>query len=134
MPPKLELVREWLRLARADLDSARHLFHRDPPLLETACFHAQQTVEKALKAVLLPNEQRPPRSHNLEDLIGLCHRWMPGLASFEESCAWLTACAVRMRYPDNAPAVTRQLTEEALQTAEAVLQHVLNQSPSDAAP
>ena len=30
-----------------------------------ACIHSQQAVEKALKALLLEREQRPPRTHNL---------------------------------------------------------------------
>ncbi len=134
MPPKLELVQEWLRIAQKDLESAVHLFQRDPPLLETACFHAQQTVEKALKAVLLLNEQRPPRTHNLEDLLGLCNCWIQGLSVFEERCAWLSSCAVQLRYPESPPAITPELTADALQTAQEVLQFVVSQMPPEVRP
>lgn len=134
MPPKLELVQEWLRIARRDLESARQLFVCNPPLLEPACFHAQQTVEKALKAILIFREQRPPRTHNLEDLFGLCELWMPGLAAHEESCAWLTSCAVKLRYPEAPPEVTPALAEDALKSAEAVFQFVVSQLPPEVRP
>ena len=134
MPPKLELVQEWLRHAQRDLDSARQLFRANPPLLETGCFHAQHTVEKALKAVLLMHEQRPPRTHHLDDLFGLCNLWMPGLSTFETRCAWLTACAVKIRYPDSPPEVTPQLADDALQSSEDVFQYILSQLPPEVRP
>ncbi|MFQ5411071.1 MAG: HEPN domain-containing protein [Phycisphaerae bacterium] len=134
MPPKLELVQEWLRSARMDLESAWHLVRHDPPLLETACFHAQQSIEKALKAVLLMNEQRPPRIHDLSDLFGLCERWMPDLSELGSRCEWLTTCAVELRYPDNPPPITPQLSEDALTSAEAVLESILRNMPPEVHP
>ena len=52
MTPKLELVREWLVKADTDLRSAKALAKLADPIRDTACFHCQQTVEKALKALL----------------------------------------------------------------------------------
>lgn len=79
MPPKVELVRDWMAAARQDLQAADVLLASTPPLPESACFHLQQAIEKAFKGVLLLNDQRPPRTHDLIDLMGLCERWLPGL-------------------------------------------------------
>lgn len=53
MPPRSDEVKAWLQKAANDLLSARILLEHDPPVMETACFHCQQGVEKALKAFLL---------------------------------------------------------------------------------
>ena len=39
---------------------------------DTACFHAQQAVEKLLKAWLTPAEQPILRTHDVEELADLC--------------------------------------------------------------
>jgi HEPN domain-containing protein/predicted nucleotidyltransferase len=57
----------WLRDAREDLESAtillEHGKHRG------ACFHSQQCVEKALKALLLERGLQPARTHDLVELL-----------------------------------------------------------------
>ena len=53
MNPELDEVKEWLQKASKDLLSAEALLEHDPPIPETAAFHCQQTVEKALKAFLV---------------------------------------------------------------------------------
>ncbi|MBN2050303.1 MAG: HEPN domain-containing protein [Spirochaetales bacterium] len=40
-----------------------------PGPLEIICFHCQQAAEKALKAYLAYNEIRPPKTHDLDELI-----------------------------------------------------------------
>jgi HEPN domain-containing protein len=53
VPPEQELVREWIRLGDHDLREAqRASAEPDDPAFEIACFHAQQAVEKYLKAFL----------------------------------------------------------------------------------
>ena len=42
----------WLIKADNDLVTARTMLGVDPPVTDTACFHAQQCVEKCLKAFL----------------------------------------------------------------------------------
>ena len=131
MPPKLELVRQWFELAQADLESARHLLQHDPPLLRPSCFHLQQTIEKALKGILLLNDQRPPRTHNLADLFGLCERWLPGVLLHEPDCEWLTGCAVELRYPDTETTITLDAANRGLAATEAVFQYVLGKMPPE---
>jgi HEPN domain-containing protein len=57
---------EWIKIAGEDLQSAEYLFEKS--LYRMVCYHAQQTVEKLLKALLIENEIDIPRIHNLLDL------------------------------------------------------------------
>ena len=65
IPPSPE---EWLTHARSDLKLAKIGLNKDV-LPEQICFHAQQTVEKALKAVLLFYKIDFPFTHDLEELL-----------------------------------------------------------------
>ncbi|MDI6802129.1 MAG: HEPN domain-containing protein [Thermodesulfovibrionales bacterium] len=41
---------EWLKIAEEDFQAAEHLF--EISLFRMVCYHAQQSVEKGLKAIL----------------------------------------------------------------------------------
>jgi HEPN domain-containing protein len=60
MSPEPGSPAAWLRYARSDLALAR-VPARGEVLLESLCFHAQQAVEKSLKAVLV-GRGIPPRA------------------------------------------------------------------------
>jgi HEPN domain-containing protein len=134
MPPKLELVRDWLQLAQADLEAARVPLRGDSPLVRQACFHLQQTVEKTLKGVLIFNDQRPPRIHDLADLFGLCERWLPGVTEHEADCARLTRGAVEFRYPDVEAEITLESANQGLKAAETARGYVLANMPPEVRP
>ena len=68
-------VADWLLFARQDLRMAE-LALADP-IYNQVCFHAQQCVEKVLKAILEANGRLPPRTHKLADLINLLPEPMP---------------------------------------------------------
>ena len=62
-------AQEWLAHADGDLHYAR-LGQKDAEALESLIvFHAQQAIEKALKAVLVEHEVDFPRTHDLEQLV-----------------------------------------------------------------
>ena len=61
----------WLLKARSDLNACRRTLEADGPY-DTTCFHAQQAIEKSLKALLAFHGQPVPRTHDLEDLQRLC--------------------------------------------------------------
>lgn len=65
-----EYAFELLRLADADLASGRALVAAGVRL-ENACFHYQQTVEKALKAILVNRGVAFPSTHDLNVLLNL---------------------------------------------------------------
>jgi HEPN domain-containing protein len=52
----------WLGTSEHDLRAAR--WNRDGGFFDTACFHAQQAAEKALKSFLLALGERNVRSHS----------------------------------------------------------------------
>lgn len=76
MKDKLALVHGWFRKADSDLANARRTVTGDGPY-DTACFHAQQAIEKYLKGYLAWHEQPVPRTHDLEELQLLCVRQEP---------------------------------------------------------
>jgi len=134
MPPKLEAVRDWFVYGQADLETARYLLQSDPPFLRQACLHLQQAMEKTLKGVLLLNDQRPPRTHSLADLIGLCERWIPGLAVRANTTEWLTAYAEDERYPGQVPSVTAELANEGLAQVETIMAFIHSAVPPEVRP
>ncbi len=66
MSEKADLVNGWLAKADSDLDAGHHLLSSGP--YDVVCFHAQQAIEKLLKALLAFFDQPPPRTHDLEEL------------------------------------------------------------------
>ena len=67
-----EVARGWLRRAKSDLVTARSaLAGRDLVDPWVASFHAQQAAEKCLKAALIMEQIRFPRTHELELLRSL---------------------------------------------------------------
>lgn len=94
------LAVEWLEKAEGDYATAgRELRARRRPNYDAACFHAQQTAEKYLKAFLQEHRVAFPKTHSLIELLELC---LPLDASFElqrDLLVRLDRYAVRYRYP-----------------------------------
>jgi HEPN domain-containing protein len=55
--------------ARRDLLSAKRLSHGKDPYLDTAIYHCQQSVEKAVKGWLVYNDQSFGKTHDLRLLM-----------------------------------------------------------------
>ncbi len=98
-----ELTLEWLQKAEGDYATAgREMRARRRPNYDAACFHAQQTAEKYLKAFLQEHGAPFPRTHSLIELLELC---LPLDASFEflrDLLVALDRYAVSYRYPGEA--------------------------------
>ncbi len=72
MKPHIEEAWRALRLADRDIQ-AFHVLQKSPDVhLSIICFHAQQAVEKSLKAVLFTHQIEFRRTHNLVDLALCC--------------------------------------------------------------
>lgn len=113
-------VRQWMDYADEDLCLAKYGLQ-----MESGCpcrliaYHAQQCVEKYLKAFLVYCRQDFPFTHNISALLELCRRhadWADMLAQAEE----LTPYAVTARYPGEAEIVTLGEASDAVQTADEV--------------
>ena len=64
MKDQTDLARGWLTKARSDLVTIT-LVLEGPGPFDTACFHAQQAIEKTLKAFLAFHGRPIPRTHEL---------------------------------------------------------------------
>ena len=111
--------RDWLRHAKSDLELARTR-RNSKILLEDLCFHAQQTAEKALKAVLVFNSVPFPKTHNMRTLMDLLPEEL-NLPEEAKGVARLTDYAVLTTIPGALEPVTEEEYMEAMRIAEAVV-------------
>jgi len=86
----------WVAEAREELEMAGILL--DHGKHRGVCFHCQQGVEKGLKAFLLERGKRPPRTHDIVELLNAvaAEGWTVGLAM--EEAIFLNS-VYRGRYP-----------------------------------
>lgn len=132
MKDRSVLVQGWFRKADSDLADARRTAASEGPY-DTACFHAQQAVEKYLKGFLAWRSLEIPRTHDLEELQRLCAQlepW-PDLAVFDLTD--LTAYAVELRY-DAEFWPPQPTAADAVKLAERVRACILVRLPPDARP
>ena len=64
------VTQDWLLSAEMDLKSMERMLD-DEFLAPIVCFHAQQCVEKSLKAILEEKDVRYPKTHDIIRLYGL---------------------------------------------------------------
>jgi HEPN domain-containing protein len=117
----LDPVDEWLQFARNDLRSARTLSADEqipPPI---PCFHAQQAIEKALKALLIAQGINPPKVHVLGKLYAQLPAEMATKVTFgPDDLARLDPWAVAGRYPGDVPEISRGSAETLIALASTV--------------
>jgi HEPN domain-containing protein len=113
----------WLRQAEHDLAfgrlAVREGFHAQ------ACFVAQQSAEKALKAVAYALGERVVLGHSLVELVERLRERVPATAPLREMAGLLDQYYVATRYPNGLPggvpfeAFGRSQAEQALEGAAA---------------
>lgn len=95
----------WLEHAGEDLRTAKVLL--DAGIWNQVCFHAQQCVEKSLKAAILAEGSIYPRSHNLPQLLGLLDKIKyHALSGIDDDIRALDRFYMSARYPDIVPGAT----------------------------
>ena len=105
----------WVEKAEGDWKVARRECESRDAVYDAVCFHAQQCVEKYLKAVLEEWSADVPRSHDLGVLARWCAEVGLDSASQEKALERLTAYAVAFRYPGEEAG--REEADEGLETA-----------------
>jgi len=128
---KREFVREWLRKGESDLLAARHLLSGGNELAYGAAFHAQQTAEKFLKAVLVWHQVEFPKTHDIGRLLDLVQTADPELARLTREAAALTRYGVEIRYPGDIPEPTMDEAGDAVALAERVHDAVRMHLPAE---
>ena len=116
----LDFARQLLRKGENDLFTAGCVLREPQGPTDTPCFHAQQPVEKAIKAVLTACGIRFGRTHDLMPLLDDAACRVPELAQYRAACAQLSAYAVAVRYPEDLQDPTREEAGEALQWAQEI--------------
>jgi HEPN domain-containing protein len=100
MEPHLEEAWRVLRLADRDI-KAFEILKQDPTVhIATVCFHAQQAVEKSLKAVLFSRRIEVERTHDLVKLAHLLGDHGAVLPVADDQLRRLNPFAVTLRYDD----------------------------------
>ena len=95
-----KLVDEWIAKAEADYHTAlREYRARKFPNYDACVFHAQQCIEKYLKAILQQQNIPFGKTHDLLALQKLMKRRIYDLELHREHLAYLNQYAVAYRYP-----------------------------------
>jgi HEPN domain-containing protein len=94
------ITTEWVQKAEEDF-ATLELLWRQPRLVapDVVCFHAQQCVEKYLKARLQEAGLEFPKTHDLDKLLNLARVVEPLWDSWRARLSLLTDYAVESRYP-----------------------------------
>ena len=100
------VARQWVQKAENDFINANHtLKMRAKCPTDTVCFHAQQCVEKYLKAILSLRGIDFPKTHNIAELVARLPRNITLRFSPEEQ-ELLTDYATVTRYPGDYEPIT----------------------------
>ncbi len=109
-----ELTTEWIAKAEGDYATAeRELRARRRPNYDAACFHAQQTAEKYLKALLQEQGASFPKTHSLIELLEIALPFDESLELQRELLVQLERYAVRYRYPGESALINNPYSEPA---------------------
>lgn len=98
MATEEDLARELLRLAEDDLVAARALLPAPAVADAIVGFHAQQAVEKSLKAALAASGADFPFTHNVDLLMQLCEDAGLAVPGSLQDAGLLTPYAAKLRY------------------------------------
>lgn len=132
MKDQRDLAKGWLSKGDSDLANGRRTVVSEGPY-DTACFHAQQAVEKYLKGFLAFQGVDFPFTHALDKLTPLCEKVQPALKLSTPEILRLTDYAVQLRY-DAEFWPTQQRAAEAVAVAEKVRAMILAAMPQETHP
>jgi HEPN domain-containing protein len=121
----LRSIEDWLARAEQDLLIIEHtLAAGESTAWSGVCFHGQQLAEKYLKVLFIQRHVRPPRTHDLTELIQDLRRLRYDLPDFAGECKLLEPYAVDVRYPENVPIPNEIGGRVALAAARAIVDAV----------
>jgi len=115
---------EWVKYAEEDLEFAKYSFKIGK--YRYTCYFSQQAVEKLLKAFLIKNKIKIPKTHDILELLDKC---IEIDRDFEElyklDLEKLSLFYTLTRYPEFEYEVTEKDAKEAIEIAEKVREFVL---------
>jgi HEPN domain-containing protein len=128
-PELVEKLRQWVEKAEEDYLVATRLLREPEDVFSSICFHAQQCVEKYLKALLTLRGIQFPKTHSLRFLLEILPDDAdPGGTPAE--IVPLSRYSADLRYPADAERVTRSEAEKAVAVASRARDRIRAQLPS----
>ena len=119
-------VKNWIAKAESDLQIGTHEMSFPTPATDAICFHAQQCVEKYLKAYLVFHQRYFRKTHDIKELTILCKTIEQDFDFlFEIKANEMTIYATELRYADDFVMPSIEETQEAIAIAEKVKEFVL---------
>ncbi len=96
-----DYIQKWLFRADEDIAVIDHISKPDPAAYASSiCFHAQQAVEKYLKAYLAYSSVDFPKTHDVDFLLSECQKVKSGELDGIDLKS-LADFGVSIRYPDD---------------------------------
>jgi len=95
-----EVAIGWVKKAEEDYKAIKILLGANEFPPSVVGFHAQQCVEKYLKAFLVDHGAKPPRIHDLVELNSRCVEIDPNFKGISDSLHILNPFSIGIRYPD----------------------------------
>jgi HEPN domain-containing protein len=92
--------KKWFRKAENDLLSIKNNLSSEDIPVDVCCFHAQQCVEKYLKAYLVAQNIVFPKTPDLKYLLTACIKTNNSFLDIELPVFSLVTYAITPRYPD----------------------------------
>ncbi len=115
---KNELLKEWLRRAKSNLERAKIGKNKIEDILyEDLCFDCQQCVEKSLKALLIFYDISFPRTHSINLLLSLLENQIKNIPIHITDNVILNDYAVETRYPGFYEPVSEEEYKNSLELA-----------------
>jgi HEPN domain-containing protein len=100
MKSALDLAKRYLELADRDIVAFNKMKLDADIHINTTCFHAQQGIEKCLKAVLVLNSVAFRKTHDLDELVDLLISNKVVHPFSETTLSVMNPYAVLLRYED----------------------------------
>ena len=98
---KVEDALRWVIQSEKDLEAARYIFSGG--IYNVACFMAQQSAEKILKAFLIKNGDNSIWGHSVADLVDDCTNIDESFEELFRIAGALDKYYIPTRYPDGLP-------------------------------
>lgn len=118
----------WLEFAKEDYETIQSL--QNTNLFRSICFHAQQTVEKILKAYLSSVDKQIPRSHDISRLFLETGLDLPENV-LQKDLEFLSSIYIETRYPPDIGLLPEGNPQEAdanraIKNAETLFKYILD--------
>ncbi len=110
---------DWIKRAINSLYLAK-VDKTENIVFEDLCFHAQQAVEKGLKAILIKNNVEPPRTHNLIFLLNQVSK-IQNIPEKAASIINLEEYSILTRYPGDYQSIGEDEYKASVRIAEEAL-------------